>query len=316
MIKRCATVAAACVATLCIAVVMAGCSSDSYEPEMKAPTVDSSSLVKSGQLTVGVDTTNPPLAGQSSKIVGIDVDMAAALADEMGLSVEIVDVGTEAVSALKNKTVDIVMGIDASNTDTEMWKSDSYLPTGTALFAASQSTTIPTKDSDPTIAVQASSMSSWTVTNEFGADAAKIEADLNAAFSDLSSGTVQYVAADAVIGSYAACSAGVDAYVIALLAQPSGYCVGCMTSNSALRTAVTTALATVTTNGVSDVVMTKWLGNPMDLTGINVVTTSESKSSSTDDADKDADDEDADDEDADDDADADETEDADTATDQ
>ena len=87
-------------------------------------------------LRVGVNTENPPLAGMGSgKIIGIDVDIAAALADELGLKLSVVDVGSDPAGALANGTVDVVLGIDDSASDGDFWRSASYLPTGIALFA-------------------------------------------------------------------------------------------------------------------------------------------------------------------------------------
>ena len=66
-------------------------------------------------LRVGVNTQNQPLAGvstSSQNIVGLDVDIAAYLADSFGLKLELVDVGTDAQAALDGGTVDIVMGVD------------------------------------------------------------------------------------------------------------------------------------------------------------------------------------------------------------
>ena len=94
----CAIVACACLA-------LAGCQPQSYTPKAKEPTVSASALGQPGTLRVGVNSASAPLAGQtasSARIVGIDVDVAAYLADQLGCKVEIVDVGTEPEKALKN----------------------------------------------------------------------------------------------------------------------------------------------------------------------------------------------------------------------
>ncbi len=176
--KRYKTLASCCMAVACMAALLAvltGCSSQqSYTPPEKAATLASPAIGKDGTLRVGVNTDNPPLAGQpasSSKIVGIDVDVAAALADSFGLKLEIVNVGSDPEAALKEGTVDIVMGIDKTDSDTTFWKSDAYLPTGVALFAVPSNTTVPTSTSGSKFAAQVSSKSAWAVTNEFGTEA-------------------------------------------------------------------------------------------------------------------------------------------------
>lgn len=277
-----------CAAAACLAMVLAGCSSQqSYTPPEKSATVSSPTIGKSGTLRVGVNAGSPPLAGSpssSSKIVGIDVDVAAALADQLGLKLEIVDVGTDPEAALKEGKVDVAMGI-GSEIEVSFWRSPAYLPKGVALFSTSANATVPTKASSPKIAAQVSSTSSWQVTNEFGQDALVSENDLKSAFAALADGSAQYVAADAVIGMYAAHSGGYDAQIVALMQQPGGYCVGVLEANTELQAAVKDALAALTDGGIVSVIEKKWLGTDIDAsslpltTGASSAKTDESKTS-------------------------------------
>lgn len=277
-----------CAAAACLAMVLAGCSSQqSYTPPEKSATVSSPAIGKSGTLRVGVNAGSPPLAGSpssSSKIVGIDVDVAAALADQLGLKLEIVDVGTDPEAALKEGKVDVAMGI-GSEIEVSFWRSPAYLPKGVALFSTPANATVPTKASSPKIAAQVSSTSSWQVTNEFGQDALVSENDLKSAFAALADGSAQYVAADAVIGMYAAHSGGYDAQIVALMQQPGGYCVGVLEANTELQAAVKDALAALTDGGIVSVIEKKWLGADIDAsslpltTGASSAKTDESKTS-------------------------------------
>lgn len=263
--------AIACMAlagVMALSVALSGCSSSSaaYEPESKTPQVQSPVIKEDGVLHVGVNTGKAPLAGMSgNKIVGIDVDVAAALADSLGLKLSIVDVGSDPESSLKNGEVDIVLGIDKNSSDGSFWKSDSYLPTGIALFAMSKNAAIPTAATGAKFAAQVSSTSAWAVMNEFGDSSLTSTSSPKEAFSALSSGSVQYVAADAVVGMYYANGSGIDANIIALMQSPSGYCVGVLDSNSELKTAVADAVANLSKNGMMDVIQTKWLGSTIDL---------------------------------------------------
>lgn len=277
-----------CAAAACLAMVLAGCSSQqSYTPPEKSATVSSPAIGKSGTLRVGVNAGSPPLAGSpssSSKIVGIDVDVAAALADQLGLKLEIVDVGTDPEAALKEGKVDVAMGI-GSEIEVSFWRSPAYLPKGVALFSTPANATVPTKASSPKIAAQVSSTSSWQVTNEFGQDALVSENDLKSAFAALADGSAQYVAADAVIGMYAAHSGDYDAQIVALMQQPGGYCVGVLEANTELQAAVKDALAALTDGGIVSVIEKKWLGTDIDAsslpltTGASSAKTDESKTS-------------------------------------
>ncbi len=251
---------------------LAGCASqESYQPPEKTPTLSSPTIAQDGVLRVGVHTGNAPLAGQpasSSKIVGLDVDVAAALADQFGLKLELVDVGTDAEAALTNGSVDIVMGVDKADSAATFWTSEAYLPTAVALFALPANDAVPTNEEAPVIAAQTSSKSSWAVSNEFESGTLVTTDDLKSAFAKLESGDVQYVAADAVIGTYAAHSAGYDVHIVALMQQPSGYAVGVLDSNAELKQAVSDALTSLTGTGIVGVIETKWLGSVLDLAQI------------------------------------------------
>ena len=174
-----------------LAFVMTGCSTDStYEPETKTPQVQSPTIKEAGVLRVGVNTGRAPLAGMSgSKIVGIDVDVAAAIADSLGLRLSIVDTGSDPEGALKDGSVDIVLGIDKSSTDGSFWKSDSYLPTGIALFAMSENAAVPTATTGAKFAAQVSSTSAWAVMNEFGDTSLTSTSSPKEAFAALQLGT-------------------------------------------------------------------------------------------------------------------------------
>ena len=81
---------------------------------------------------------------------------------------------------------------------------------------------------------------------------------------------MQYVAADAVVGSYVSNNAGMDVHMVALMQQASGYCVGVLDGNTQLKQAVSNALSAMNSNGVSSVIQKKWLGTTMDLSGIKL----------------------------------------------
>ncbi|MED9928067.1 MAG: transporter substrate-binding domain-containing protein, partial [Slackia isoflavoniconvertens] len=102
--------------------------------------------------------------------------------------------------------------------------------------------------------------------------------DLVSAFSLVETGKSQYVAADAVIGSYAALVQSVDVQPIALLGSKGGYCIGVNSSNQELQKAISAALTAVRGNGVFDAVCTKWLGSPMNLDVLSTIEVSSSKS--------------------------------------
>lgn len=273
--KRSVSIVVAAAAALMLALCLAGCSSSSqnYTPETKTAkvTVSSSDLVTAGTLTVGVNASNPPLAGQTSTYVGIDVDLAAAMADAMGLKLQVVDVKNDPVTALEKGTVDVVLGMDATQTyENKVKLSKTYLQTGVALFSTKASAPIPNATTNSKFSAQASSVSAWEISNQFGAASLTSTTDLTSAFSNLKNGTVDYAVADAVVGTYAAHTSGLNVYITAMVTAPGGYCAGVAANKTAMNTAITDALKLVTDNGTVNLIQKKWLGTTLSLSTLTV----------------------------------------------
>ena len=244
---------------------LTGCSSETYTPADKTPTVSVPTIGKEGVLRVGVDANSSPYAGTSSSgIVGINVDIAAAIADELGLKLEVVDYGTDPDSALVAGTVDIVLGIDKANTKVTFWVSDAYIFNGVALFSSNEAAPLPT-DSSYKIAAQASSMSAWEVNQQFGEESLISSSELKNAFNDLANGTVDYVAADAVIGTFSARQNDIDAHIIGMMQTSSGYGIGVADTNTDLKQLISDTLVKLQSNGIIDLIEIKWLGADIDL---------------------------------------------------
>lgn len=273
--KRWKIAALICTVMACASLLIAGCSSGDYKPAAKEQSVPNSALGTSGTLRVGVNASSAPLAGRPSsdtRIVGIDVDVAAYLADQMGLKVEVVDIGNDPDTALQDGTVDVVLGMLVSDVeDATYWKSEPYLKTSVALFGTAAESAIPTLDSNPKIAAQASSKSSWQVANLFGDGSLVSEDDPKATFAALNSGAARYAASDAIVGSYAAMTSNYDDKIIALLQDPTGYCACVSSSSTELQSAVASAVDQLVNRGVMDIIESKWLGAPLNLDSITVV---------------------------------------------
>lgn len=264
---------AVCCAAVAAVAALTGCASqESYSPPETTPVVSSPAIAEDGVLRVGVNGQAAPLAGANSSgnLVGFDVDLAAALADELGLKVEVTDVGTDGASALSDGTVDVVLGVEQDSMESDVWESDPYLQTAVALFSQDPNAAVPTDESSPTIAVQTSSTSSWMAENEFGSDALVRVNGLSEAFEALSSGQADYAASDAVRGMYVVSSGstGASASIIALMQQPSGYCAALLDSNAQLKQAVADALSNLVDGGMVDVLDRKWLGSDWDLSSV------------------------------------------------
>ena len=285
---------------VCLALALVGCSqTTAYTPETLEPTVSSPTIGKDGTLRVGVGGGAPFMVSASDgSASGLDVDMAAAIADQLGLKLEVVTLGSagsevDVDSALRKGDVDIVMGATSSDESGNVWVSKPYTQTGVALFAAPGSK-VPSREASPKIAAQSSSTSAWAVTNAVGDDALVAQADLLSALSSIETGDSKYVAADAVIGTYAALGQNVDVEPVCVLGSIGGYGVAASADNADLQEAVSGALEALTNNGIAGVVCSKWLGSTLDLSALPLVEVSSSAAAATKTTDADAADSDAD----------------------
>lgn len=262
------------VVTLCAAMlagVLSGCealgigNTGAGIPQVGQAKVSAPAISEDGTLRVGMDAANAPFSTLvDGKMVGIDVDIAAALADELGLKVKVVDVGANPIEALDAGTVDVVLGMDSADTSATCWLSDPYLQTAVAIFATSSGAILPSETSNVTIEAQESSMSAWEITNQYGEDALKTVANLKTVFDDLETGTTTYAAADAIIGSYVSHTSNGSAQIVGLMQKAGGYCVGVAASNNDLKPAISDAVSALRSQGVSDVVLSKWIGRTIN----------------------------------------------------
>ena len=279
--KRWMVFAASCLMVACMCMMLSGCQQEEYKPTLKQTSVPASALHKAGTLCVGVNAQAGPLAGQSTttaEIVGIDVDVASYLGDQLGLKVEIIDVGNDPATALEEKTVDVVLGVSNADADLQAWRSSPYLGAGVALFAPSGQNQVPTIASKPRIAAQDRSTPASRVMTLFGEESLVNCADLEAAFNALSKNSVAYVASDAVVGTYAAYRNGADVHIVAMLQDPIGYCAAVSQSNTALQSALSDALNKMVSGGVMNIIQNKWYGTSIDLSSLPVIKSASTRS--------------------------------------
>ncbi len=262
-IKKVATATLAALA-LGSCLMMSGCGTEGSREVSLDPTVSGSSLVTEGVLTVGVDSTLAPFGGVSNgEIIGLDVDVAAALATELGLELEIVDISGEDFEALlDNDELDIVMNVSATQAlSSSLSLVGPYVENGPAIFAS---------DDREASEFSLDYLATGTVgayENSAAARAAlsytteshlETYTSLSDAFEALADGEIDYVASDSVAGGYLSMSYEGIAYMTSLQ-DPSGVYIGVSNSYSDLITAVQDALETIYSNGVLEVVVAKWV---------------------------------------------------------
>lgn len=263
-------VAAASCAALVVSgsLALAGCQMETEMDSSLTPTVESGSTITDGTLTVGVNAANTPYGGTNSdnETIGLDVDLAAAIADELGLELQIVDVSSNGRSALAEGQVDLVMGATKSGSDDTVTYSSAYINDGASLYCLEGNEPESVSDVElgkkDKIIVQGGTNASSEVQAVVGVDYIEASSTMQEAFDSLVAGDQTYLVADAVIGDYFARNYE-DVVRVGFIGAD---CVSPMyaitlTENYELTSAVSEAITTIADDGRLRVIEAKWLGS-------------------------------------------------------
>lgn len=220
-------------------------------------TVESAELVEPGYLTVGLATDNiaPLLVTKSDgTYAGIDVDVAYAIGDQVGLPVKFIAVA-DAQSAV-GVTCDVVMGV--SGTSQAAAVMGDYAETAVGVFARGGKTTAAASDlAGKTVGIQLGSVSEKTLSAANLGCTEQPFTSTNEAMAALGAGTVDYVVCDAYSGSYLASDyEGVS--LVGTLDAPVSVGVAVGASRTTLCAAVQGAVESVQTNGQLDLIKADW----------------------------------------------------------
>ena len=236
-------------------------------PSVPAPT----GLVKAGTLTVGIDSSSSaPMGSQGvdGTFEGYDVDVAAAVASEMGLDVQYVSVSNAAHEL--GSTCDVVMDVSSSDAS-GLTVVGSYAESATGFFHKGDATTAQLSSlSGATVGVQDGSTSQQMLKRNNVGATAKTYTNLNAAFEALEVGEVDYVLCDAFSGAYLA--GGYDDISFAgAMETPASVGIAVASDDPQLQTAVKQAVDEVSSSGVGTILRSKWLGGLPVLTDSTVI---------------------------------------------
>lgn len=265
------TVAAAAALAACVA--LAGCSGPlsaiagpeaSVGEALAAKTAALSPKVEStiskGVLTVGIDTQDgmvPLYVGSDSgRAYGMDVDLASALADELGLKVRFVSVD-DANPGL-GTTCDVLMGAVDGQVGSTTVVGD-YAEQASAFFHKGDTGVAKVDDlSSKSVGVQTGSVSQTALSKTGLMMSVKTYDNLNAAFDALESGGVDYVLCDAYSGAYL--SARYEEVCLAgTLDAPKAQGIAVSSQNAELADAVKAAYDAVEKNGLMGLVRRRWV---------------------------------------------------------
>jgi polar amino acid transport system substrate-binding protein len=240
------------------------------EPEITPikPKVDPPAIQTEGILRVGVDSGRAPYAGLSKgNLVGIDVDIAAALTDKLGLKLELVDLADKrAQDLLDAGEIDMIMDVEESGVRLDRGiEIGPYLESGPAIFALIEGNTPPELDLDlltgAKVAAQKDSLSAWAVQTTLGEQAVIETERIEDAFGLVENETAAYAAADAVAGSYLASNYAAVSCAMLFPDKKIGVYLGVASENEALADALTEALINIRDDSTLSVILAKWLGS-------------------------------------------------------
>ncbi|MGO5268389.1 substrate-binding periplasmic protein [Parafannyhessea umbonata] len=265
------TVAAAAALASCVA--LAGCSGPlsaiagpeaSVGEALAAKTAALSPKVEStiskGVLTVGIDTQDgmvPLYVGSDSgRAYGMDVDLASALADELGLKVRFVSVD-DANPGL-GTTCDVLMGAVDGQVGATTVVGD-YAEQASAFFHKGDTGIAKVDDlSSKSVGVQTGSVSQTALSKTGLMMSVKTYDNLNAAFDALESGGVDYVLCDAYSGAYLSARYE-DVCLAGTLDAPKAQGIAVSSQNAELADAVKAAYDAVEKNGLMGLVRRRWV---------------------------------------------------------
>jgi polar amino acid transport system substrate-binding protein len=250
------------VALLATLALLAGCVGGIGTPTV-TPKLSPPVLARPGVLRAVVDLSYPPYAGVvSGEKVGLDVDGAAAIADQLGLKLELID-GKPATGAelVKAGTADIVLGgltVDEAVAN-QIAFAGTYVSDGPAVFASSKTTATVDGLASQRIAVQKDSAAYWALLDEFGEGPLVVMPTLLDAFKAIGSGKADVAAGDALVGAYILRGLPSLKYLGQVgSASPVG--VGVSATKPKMESEVRAILDRLATQGVLDTLRRKWAG--------------------------------------------------------
>ena len=237
-----------------------------------SPKVSTPAIKEDGQLIIGLKsmTNAAPMCetDRQGNLFGIDVDVASAIADNLGLKVKFVPATNN--DDIDESNYDIVMDVKAKD-NKDVTVVGHYADTGYAFFHKGEEATLSVSDLDgKTVGLQTGCASQSIISKTNLTMTEKGFANLNEAFEALNAGSVDFVLCEVYRGAYCA-SLYTDIALAGTLDVPEAIGVGVSSSNPALQQAVQGALDEMSTNGVLALIKSHWIGGVSDLSVENQI---------------------------------------------
>jgi polar amino acid transport system substrate-binding protein len=263
-------------AMIAAVVALAGCGGTAKtEPAKTEPAKAAPKLVKEGVLTVGSDTAFPPFESMNGAVAeGFDVDLAGALAKELGYTVNFTSQKFDTlIPQLKaGGTFDVIMsGMTITpEREKEITFSEPYIDSNQSIavvkgkFAkldGNDPAAINTAFTGKIIGVQSGTTGeTWAKENLKGAAQIVPFDDTLSAFSALNAGKVDAVVNDLPVSAYLVKSSYTNDELVAEIPTGEQYGIGIASTNPELKTAIDEALQKITDSGEYKTIYMKWFG--------------------------------------------------------
>lgn len=263
-------------------VLMAGCNANASPASNSTKSVTTPAvtegLKEQGKLKVGLlsSAATPFVTSTEGTLVGMDVDLAYSIANDLGLEASFVTV-SDVAEALNS--CDLVMGVSPNEANGLTVVGD-YAQTALALFHKGEAGVQPVDAiKGKSVAVQDGSPSQMSLrVTALGMKETPVTS-INEAFDILDKGQVEYVACQSASGAYL--SSWRDGITFAgCYSTPESRGIAMAAGEGSVQTAVREAYDRLMGNGVFDEIHRTWLGDFPKLTPESVIANLPSKEAS------------------------------------
>ena len=261
-------------------VALAGCGSNSGGNKAASTAAASSAaatteaklaLVADGKLTVGLSPDFPPFENmENGEYVGLDVDLAKALAEKLGLEVEFKTLQFDAIVPAVAAGGQVDLGISGITVEPDREKqvdfTDSYYVDDQCIVVMKSNTSVTADDqsalnaADVTIAVQSGTTGESYAKENFPNATTQPYGNATDCFAAMQAGQAQAVVTNKAVGKQMVADAYKEAQVVKEIATGEEYACAVSKDNTALRDAVNDAIKQLEDDGTLDSLVKKYLG--------------------------------------------------------
>lgn len=251
--------------------MLVGCGSSAGEKTGETAAAGEYTTVKDGVLMVGAEIGYPPMEyfdEDGATPIGFDVEMAQAIADEMGLKLEMVDTAWDGIFAgVDSNKYDVVIAAVSWNEEREAnyTLSKTYVANAPVIVVPNESDIADIMDLEgKSVGVQMETTADYLIQkyagNGLNTDLRQYEKVLNA-FDDLKAGRIDAVCTDQVVANFYLGDAANDYKTVWEAEEKEPLCMCFKKGNVALKDAMEEAYDAIKANGKLGEIATKYFGS-------------------------------------------------------